>query len=50
MVSCRICKWCFKEITDDFVVTNEWEFLHIECYREVDKVLEESKKNNEIVN
>jgi len=43
MIECRYCKWCFKPIksNEDFIVTNEWDFGHIKCYRQLDELLKE---------
>lgn len=49
MVKCRKCHWCFKEISDDFIVTSSGESLHLDCYREADSIIELSKKENAIV-
>lgn len=43
MTECKKCKWCFEDITDDFLITSDGDYLHIECFRELDKVLEENK-------
>lgn len=43
MVNCKKCSWCFDDIEDEFVVNEEWDFFHIECYREFDKTLEKNK-------
>lgn len=42
----KICVWCFEEILDEFLVTEDWEFIHIECYREFDKTRCTSNDNN----
>ncbi len=46
---CRICKWCLKEITDEFVATDEWDFLHTGCYREYDKIIEMTSSEELII-
>lgn len=49
MVNCRICKWCFKEITDDFVVTKDGDFLHNDCYLEIDEITREDTFDNGVI-
>ncbi len=44
----RICKWCLERITDEFVATDEGDYLHVECYREYDKVIQ-TTQNNELL-
>lgn len=51
MVKCRRCSWCFKEIDDDFLINDEGDCIHEECYRiheecyrEYDKIMEENKE------
>lgn len=41
MVKCRMCQWCLKDITDDFVLTEDSETMHEECYELLNIILAE---------
>lgn len=45
----RLCKWCFQpiDVDADFVITEQKDYLHADCYREADSVIETSKNRTE---
>lgn len=41
----KICDWCHKEIEEEeeFLVSKNWEFLHVECANQLSDITNQNK-------